>query len=349
MKRIASRVLLLILSVCSLFGVTAVFAQEAPRRSIEEIADGVYRAMNNFHGTVFMVTDEGIIVVDPLRPDFAEWLKAEFDTRFGVPVRYVIYSHHHGDHASGGAVFADTAKFVGHANMLNHLAMPDPETRLTDVIGQQSPIAALDTDGDDVISREEGESIGPLMVFADFDEDENGEINGAELMRGPIGRVHPPTITYSDRIQIELGGERVRMEWLGEFNHSFDSSMISFPDASVLFLVDAVTFSRLPHTEMDYELGMYEEWMAVIRRTEEVSKDFEYVATGHGPMGTSENVTEWREYFEALEAAVAGGIEAGEPLEQMMETIELPEYDHWASYDAWLPLNVLGMYHFLTD
>ena len=176
MNRIALRALAFNLAVLSVLGTTTTVAQNAPRRSIEEIADGVYRAMNNFHGTVFMVTDEGIILADPLRPEFAEWLKAEFAERFGVPVRYVIYSHHHGDHASGGEVFADTAAFVGHANMLDHLAMPDAMTALTDVVGQESPYAALDVDGDGVISRAEGESIGPLMVFEDFDEDENGEI-----------------------------------------------------------------------------------------------------------------------------------------------------------------------------
>lgn len=349
MNRIALRPLALSLAVFSVLVATATFAQNAPRRSIEEIADGVYRAMNNFHGTVFMVTDEGIILADPLRPEFAEWLKAELDTRFGVPVRYVIYSHHHGDHASGGEVFADTAAFVGHANMLDHLTMPDAATKLTDVVGQESPYAALDVDGDGVISRTEGETIGPLMVFADFDENENGEINGAELMRGPIARVHAPDITFEDSVEIELGGKRVRMEWLGKFNHSFDSSLITFPDADILFIVDAVTFGRMPHTEMDYELGLYEEWMAVIDRVERESKNYEYVATGHGPMGTWEDVTEWREYFEALEAAVTEGIESGQSLEKMMETIELAEYSHWGSYDAWLPLNVRGMYHFLTD
>jgi len=325
------------------------FGQQAPERSITEITDGVYRARNNFHGTVFMVTSEGIILADPISTDFAEWLKDEFETRFGVPVRYVIYSHHHGDHASGGQVFADTAMLVGHANMLNHLAMPPASTRLIDVEGQQSPIAALDTNGDGVVSAIEGASLQGIANFAAFDEDENGEISGAELMRGPIAKVHAPNITFTDQIELTLGGKRVRMQWLGEFNHSFDSSMISFPDADVLFLVDFVTFGRMPHTEMDYELGLYEEWMAVIREAEEISKNYEYIATGHGPMGTSENVTEWREYFEALEAAVRSGIDAGQSLEEMMETIELPEYSHWNSYDDWLPLNVLGMYHFLTD
>jgi glyoxylase-like metal-dependent hydrolase (beta-lactamase superfamily II) len=32
--------------------------------------------------------------------------------RFGKPVRYLIYSHDHADHISGGEVFSDTATIV---------------------------------------------------------------------------------------------------------------------------------------------------------------------------------------------------------------------------------------------
>ena len=93
-------------------------AQTAQGYSISHIAGGVYRAMNNNHGAVFLVTPDGIALADPINTDFSIWLKQEFDERFGVPVRYVVYSHYHWDHASGGDVFADTAQFVGHANMV---------------------------------------------------------------------------------------------------------------------------------------------------------------------------------------------------------------------------------------
>ena len=197
-----------------------------------------------------------------------------------------------------------------------------------------------------VVDAEVSAPVGPALVPA---SDVTPPTVTSESKKPGFGRVHAPNVTFTDSVEIELGGKRVRMDWLGKFNHSFDSSLITFPDANILFIVDAVTFGRMPHTEMDYELGLYEEWMAVIRRIEQESKNYEHIATGHGPMGTSENVTEWREYFEALEAAVAGGIESGQSLEQMMETIKIPEYSHWVSYDAWLPLNVRGMYHFLTD
>ena len=97
-------------------------AQDEPFREIVNITGDLYRATNNAHHTAFLVTSEGIILTDPIGTDFATWLKAELDERFGVPVRYVLYSHYHDDHASGGAVFEDTAEFIGHDNTPVNLA-----------------------------------------------------------------------------------------------------------------------------------------------------------------------------------------------------------------------------------
>ena len=322
-------------------------------RSITHINGGVYHARTNRSGTAFLVTPEGIILADPLSPEFALWLKEEFATRFGVPVRYVVYSHYHWDHASGGAVFADTAEFVGHANMLGYLAMPAPATTLSEVVGQYAPVAALDTDGDGVVeSSETPEDFqrfpgSTQNQFGGFDANNDGVLSGAEVVRGPISYVHPPTIRYRDEIEISLGGKRVNLLWMGNMNHSNDTSLITFPDDDVMLIVDYVS-RRLPNREMDYELGGFPEWMEAIRRTEELAKNFDYVLTGHGPVGTWEDVTAWREYFEDLRDAVAAAIAAGQTLEEMQRTITMDEYSHWESFE-WVDENVLGMYHFLTD
>ena len=99
---------------------------------------------------------------------------------------------------------------------------------------------------------------------------------------------------------------------------------------------------------MDYELGGFEEWMTAIRETEELAKEYEFVATGHGPVGTWEDVREWREYFDELRAAVEAEIAAGQTLEDMQRSIALERRDDWEGSD-WVDENVLGMYHFLTD
>ena len=325
-----------------------------PVFSISHINGDAYRATVDNHGTVFLVTSEGIILADPIGPGMAEWLKDEFDRRFGVPVRYVVYSHYHWDHASGGDVFADTAQFVGHANMLRHLAMPPESTRLSDVVGQYAPFAALDANGNGLV--EEGEVPEDIQrfygssqtQFPGFDANGDGVLDGAELVRGPVSFVRPPNITYTDEIEIRLGGKRVKLTWLGDMNHSMDSSLIEFPDDNVVMAVDYISFGRLPNREMDFENGLFEEWMSAIAETEAVARGYEFVATGHGPVGTWENVRDWREYLEKLRDQVAAGIAAGQTLEEMQQSITMDDYSDWQGFD-WVDENVLGMYHFLTD
>src|SRR5215510_3949969 len=93
---------LLLIGLVSLIAVPGAWAQQQqPRRGIVNVTGQLYRAQNDNHYTVFVVTPEGIIMSDPINRDFSRWLKAEFATRFKVPVRYVLYTHHDWDHASG--------------------------------------------------------------------------------------------------------------------------------------------------------------------------------------------------------------------------------------------------------
>jgi len=89
---------------------------QAPVREITQIAGELYRFRNNNHYAVFAVTPAGIIATDPINAEAAQWLKAELHKRFSQPVKYLIYSHDHADHISGGEVFADTAIIVAHEN-----------------------------------------------------------------------------------------------------------------------------------------------------------------------------------------------------------------------------------------
>jgi glyoxylase-like metal-dependent hydrolase (beta-lactamase superfamily II) len=89
---------------------------QTPTREITQLAGEVYRFRNNNHYSIFAVTPEGIIATDPINAEAAQWLKAELQRRFGQPVKYVVYSHDHADHISGGEIFADTALVVAHEN-----------------------------------------------------------------------------------------------------------------------------------------------------------------------------------------------------------------------------------------
>ncbi len=92
------------------------------RREIKHIAGGLFNVQDeNNTFTAFLVTSEGIILTDPINHKTASWIKAELDRRFDVPVKYVIYSHHHDDHAPGAELFED-AIIIAHKNVVAALA-----------------------------------------------------------------------------------------------------------------------------------------------------------------------------------------------------------------------------------
>ena len=71
------------------------------------------------HVAMFIVTRAGVILVDPngqVNPRTPHLIKEAVRSVTGQPVRYLVYSHSAFDHSTGGAVFADTARFVGHKN-----------------------------------------------------------------------------------------------------------------------------------------------------------------------------------------------------------------------------------------
>ena len=93
---------------------SSALGQQTPVREIGSIAGDLYRFRNAGHFSVFLVTPDGIIVTDPIDADAARWLKAELAKRFNKPAKYLIYSHDHADHISGGEVFGDTAVVIAH-------------------------------------------------------------------------------------------------------------------------------------------------------------------------------------------------------------------------------------------
>ncbi len=135
------------LMLATIFGMDLVSAQSAapetsaiaipnPRQGHEvtEIAPGYYSLRHHANRNVFWVTSMGVIATDPGDIEQSRVMREEIRKITPLPVKYVIYSHHHYDHVIGGGIFkAEGAKFVSHANCAAHfrdfpnkdIVMPD--------------------------------------------------------------------------------------------------------------------------------------------------------------------------------------------------------------------------------
>jgi glyoxylase-like metal-dependent hydrolase (beta-lactamase superfamily II) len=305
-------------------------AQQPPARGIVNITGQLYRAQNNNHYTVFLVTPEGIIMSDPINRDFARWLKAEYATRFKVPVRYVLYTHRDWDHASGGVVFADTAEFVGHRNMLTALAPPAGNPPLT------PDAVKMDANRNGLVER--GEAAGAIAERFDlFDYSRDGVVNGAEIARGSVSDVYPPTTTYTDTHSVTLGGKRVTMRYLGSA-HADDSSVLHFPDERAVFSADILQIKRLPGG-LAPNVGAWIDALTLIN-----SLDFEHALTGHALAGTKKDAADSLRYLEDISRGVASGIGAGRSLAEIQKTLTLDAYKGFERWDTTREAHIEAVY-----
>ena len=105
--------------------------QPAPL-SIEEVKPGLYAILRPGGNTIAVrVTGEGVILVDDMTGQSYQQIVEQIQTVTDEPVRYIINTHHHGDHTGSNAPFIAEVgpEVVGHENARNHMvnARPDPQ------------------------------------------------------------------------------------------------------------------------------------------------------------------------------------------------------------------------------
>jgi glyoxylase-like metal-dependent hydrolase (beta-lactamase superfamily II) len=101
------------------------------------LKDDVYAFRYQNHVSMFIPTDEGTVVVDPIgqsNPRAPAVLKEAIRSVTDRPVRWLLYSHWGADHGTGGIVFRDTATFLSHRNAAPKIAAAnDPTSPVPDV------------------------------------------------------------------------------------------------------------------------------------------------------------------------------------------------------------------------
>lgn len=95
--------------------VNTVFAEDV-KREITKVTGDVYRFQNKFHVNVFVITSDGVVVTDPINAEAAAWLTAEIGKMTDQPITHLVYSHSHGDHASGGSAYGPVPTVIAQAN-----------------------------------------------------------------------------------------------------------------------------------------------------------------------------------------------------------------------------------------
>ena len=111
-------------------------AQPEPGKHTIEVAQGVYSYGDPAAGyfSMFVVTEAGIVVVEPVNTTHSQGLLKAIRAVSDMPIRYLLHSHNHWDHSGGGQVLREEgATILAHVEAYEWMkANPHPDMALPD-------------------------------------------------------------------------------------------------------------------------------------------------------------------------------------------------------------------------
>jgi cyclase len=237
----------------------------------QKVADGIYYAtssgtMNVGANSPIILTDSEAIVIDSeITPAAARALVTDLKAITDKPIRYVIDSHYHYDHAHGNQVFNASAQVIGHDNTYKRLLtnVMEQYTYLSSVQGIPSRVETLrqrigqekDAQQKATMERQVASSLAYLEQVKEI-------------------KVTPPNLTFKNTMNLHLGGREIQLLYLGR-GHTDTDVVVFLPRERIVATGD------LMESQISYMGDSYpDEWPATLDKLRAL--DFDTVMPGHG-------------------------------------------------------------------
>ncbi len=241
-----------------------------PAFQFNEIADGVYHIVGTGSLTagansVAIVNEEDVMLVDShITPAAAFVLQEELLNITDLPIRYVVNTHYHFDHADGNQVFGAGVEVIGHRFTRDALAGNPLEGRTfqTFTSGVPGQIEQLQRDVAAASEADRADLEEQLFVLENY-QDALADI-----------RPTPPNLTLDRKMTIFSGDREIQLLFLGRA-HTGGDVLVYLPAEGILstgdLLVEGLAFMGD---------AFVNEWIDTLDAVAEL--DFDTVLPGHG-------------------------------------------------------------------
>jgi cyclase len=237
----------------------------------EKVADGVYYATASGTMTVganspIILTDTEAVVIDSeITPAAARALVADLKAITDKPVRYVIDSHYHYDHAFGNQIFGPEVQIIGHENTRKRLQtnVLEQYTYRVSVDPVPARVEALrkriadekDPQQKALLERQVANSLAYLEQVKEI-------------------KVTPPVVTLDHKMSLYRPGREIQILYFGR-GHTDTDIVVYLPKEKIVCTGD------LMESVVSYMGDAYaDEWSATLDRL--MTLDFDTVLPGHG-------------------------------------------------------------------
>ena len=275
----------LFVAVFVLQGAWAVYTQTAkppgPLRT-ERVKGDLHMISGEGGNVALYATSDGVVLVDDMFDRNHADILAQVRTVTDKPLKYVINTHQHDDHAGGDFKMLPIAEVIAHRNVYANLK----------------------------------------DLKRPYYEDTPGT---------PIGL---PRITFTDQLDVHVGGKDVQAYYFGRAHTSGDA-VIYFPELRTIHTGDlflairaggrgaAPAQPRPPGVPIyvDYvQGGSFIEWTKTLEGA--LKLDFDTVIPGHGPISTKADLVKFKSDLETMRGRLTGLITQGSAKAQIVKILE---------------------------
>jgi len=268
-----------VLSVAALLIVAGPLLGDANQRRVTKLADGVYAIQHqsatdgNVSGnTTVIIGDREVFVVDSgYLPSTAREDIAQIRQWTDKPVAYLLNTHFHNDHNNGNKTYLDAFPSLAivaqeETRKDMDLIQPGNVERAPD---QLAAIIAAFKQGKDQrgqpLSEDDKKQVQDLLPGLD-----------RQLAEFKTLVYQSPTLTFIDKLDLDLGNREVQVKHLGRGNTPGDA-IVYLPKEKILVAGDLLVHP-IPYT---YD-GYPSEWAETLQKMGQL--DAEIIVPGHGPI-----------------------------------------------------------------
>src|SRR5687767_6404064 len=188
--------------------------------TLKKLTNDVYALFGRGGNIGFAVTTEGVVVIDDQFADLAPGIHEQIKSVSSQPIRFLINTHHHGDHTGGNAFFIKMTTIVAHDNVRKHMLAAPQET----IANAPRQIETLQTRLDK-LEKDDPQSkdlAGLRQQLATAKKN----LEAARSMK--TSDIPAPNITFNNELRMYLGGREVQVFHLKR-GHTDGDSIIYFP------------------------------------------------------------------------------------------------------------------------
>jgi cyclase len=288
------------------------------RFTLKPLRGGVHALYGRGGNVGFLVGPEAVLVVDSQYKDMAPGIVEQIRSVTDKPIKFLVNTHHHGDHTGGNDTFRPLSVIIAHDNVRKRM-LASPQDILRDY-----PARAAD-------ARKAGRE----------DQAKNLEEQIAWAKTVKVEEIPAPIVTYDSELRVHVNGETVQV-WHTPPAHTDGDSSVYFEKANVLHMGDLFFHKYVPFIDVrsgGSPGGYLKSIDAVLAR---VPADVTIIP-GHGEVTDVSGLKLFRQYVADVIDAARKAKAAGQSKEDFVKS-ELPQYKDYQGYPQRFKDNLAAAY-----